>query len=280
MSKAIKTLKKFFRLYKNSQISFLAAGLAFHTLLSMVPLLTLGFWYLSSAGITDFWIEQARSYLLSHLNVGSGEQVINLLNTVTQKTQESSWGWVGLGVFLYTCFNLLLSVGNALDNILQTKEVELDLSRGAIQTWIRRIIFLIVLPSFLGTSTALMAWLRKDSWLKQVFEIDFVGSWLAQPLPWTIDFFAFFLLYYYVPNTKITPKQAARAALFTTPLFILGKTGMSYYSSYALTTQKIYGAFAIAPIVMLWVYWAWTIVSTGVLLIKRDPTDELKLDQT
>ena len=279
MSKAIKTAKKFFRLFQSAQISSLAASLAFHSLLSFIPLLTLGVWYLSSAGITEFWIQQARDYLLSHLNVGEGHNIVNIFNRITENAGASSWGWVGLVIFLYTSLNLLLSVGNAIDFILKAKEVELSLNRGAIQTWARRLIFLIVLPSFLGASSALMAWLKDDSWLTAIFQIETVGVWLAQPLPWCIDYFAFFLLYYYVPNSKISPRQAARAALFATPLFILGKFGMSYYSSYALTTQKIYGAFAIVPIIMLWVYWAWMIVLGGVLLIKRSPTHDLKLDK-
>ncbi len=117
-----------------------------------------------------------------------------------------------------------------------------------------------------------MGWIKNDSWLKYVFNIEYFGSFLALPLPWTLDLIVFVLLYLYVPNTKVAPWQAMRAALFSTPLYIAGKQAMGYYSAYALTTHKIYGAFAVVPLMMLWVYVAWVIVLSGALFIRENPS--------
>ncbi len=274
MFKAINSLKKFFKLFSSARIATLASSLAFNTILSIIPLVSLGFWYLQSAGVAQYWIDEARKWLLSHLEIGKSDQFLEIFNSLTTTTGSASWGYVGLGVFLYTGFTLLLSIGNALDDILKVEELQISLKRTAVHTWIRRGLFLILLPLILGLSSGIMLWIRNESWLSVIFEIETYGLWLARPLPWLIDFLAFWLLYFYVPNTKITRKQAASAALFVTPLFILGKMGMSYYSSYALTTQKIYGAFAIAPLLMLWVYWAWLIVLSGALLIHPSPNTQ------
>jgi len=250
----------------------LSASLAFHSLLSFVPLVSLGFWYLSHAGITQAWIGDARSWLISHLDFGSGSKVIDMFNSLTNVGQSSSWGWVGLGIFIYTLFSLLFSVGSALDQVLKAREVDLDkLTRGVLVTLFRRFLFLILLPLVLIVSSGIMGWIKNDSWIKNVFHFETVGSWLAVPLPWGLDFLAFFLLYHYVPNIRVSARQAMRGALFSTPLFILGKYGMGYYSAYALTTQKIYGAFAVVPLLMLWVNWAWMIVLSGALFIRETP---------
>lgn len=272
MSKLINMIRGFWLRFKKARIPSLSASLAFHSLLSFVPLVTLGFWYLSYAGITQYWIETAHKWLVSHLDFGSDSKVIEIFNTLTSTGQSYSWGWVGLGIFVYTLFSLLFSVGDALDQVLKAREIQLNnMTRGMWSTLFRRFLFLLLLPLVLAVSTAIMSWIKHDSFIKKVFEIEFVGSYLAMPLPWSLDLLAFFLLYHYVPNTFVPARQAFRAALFSTPLFILGKFGMAQYSTYALTTQKIYGAFAVIPLLMLWVNLAWMIVLSGALFIRETP---------
>lgn len=270
--------KKFIQLYRVAKIPFFAGALSFYTLLSIIPIVTLGVWYLASAGITQTWINQIQSYIISKFAFAEDEQILSYFQMLTETAGANSWGWIGLAVFLYTVLNLFLSIGDAIDHIIKARAVEIDFTRGAIQTWLRRLLFLIILPSFLVFSSSFMSWLREDSWIRTIFSFETVGPWLARPVPWAIDFITFLLLYYYIPNTKVTLKQAARAALFVTPLFILGKWGMAQYSAYALTTQKIYGAFAVVPLLMLWVYWAWLIILCGALLIKRSPTKDFQVE--
>lgn len=270
--------KKFIRLYRTAKIPFFAGALSFYTLLSIIPIVTLGVWYLASAGIAQTWINQVQSYIISRFAFSQDDQLISYIKLVTDNAGENSWGWIGLAVFLYTTLNLFLSIGDAIDHIIKAKAVEIDFTRGAIQTWLRRLLFLLILPSFLAFSSSFTSWMREDSWIRHIFSFETVGPWLARPIPWTIDFTTFLLLYYYIPNTKVTVRQAARAALFVTPLFILGKWGMAQYSAYALTTQKIYGAFAVVPLVMLWIYWAWMIILCGALLIKRSPSKDFQIE--
>jgi membrane protein len=270
MSKAIDFFKGFWKRYSKARINSLAASLAFHSLLSLVPLITLGFWYLNNAGITQKWVDIARNWIFSHFDFAEGSRVLDIFNSLTTQTQSSSWGWIGLAIFIYTSINLLMSIGDALDQVLKAREVEINLSQGVIITLLRRLLFLILLPLVLILSSALMGWVRSDSWLKVLFEMDTVGRYFALPLPWSLDLLAFFLLYHYVPNTRVSPSQALRAALFATPFFILGKYAMSHYSAYALTTQKIYGAFAVIPMLMLWTYWAWIIVLGGALFVREN----------
>jgi|GEM_PF-1287233 len=270
MSKVINFLKGFWRRYTKAKINVLASSLAFYTLTSVLPMFTLGFWYLTTIGVTERWINVARGYIISHLDFGSGEHVLDIFNKITVEGAGSSWGWVGLFTFLYIALTLLISVGDAIDQVVHTSEVEMDLSYGTLHTMGRRMIFMVFMPVALTVSSLLMAWIKNDSWMRHVFNLKYFGSFLALPLPWSLDLLVFVLLYLYVPNRKVTPKQALRGALFSTPLYIAGKHAMSYYSAYALTTHKIYGAFAVVPLLMLWIYVAWQIILTGALFIREN----------
>ncbi|MEO5667175.1 MAG: YihY/virulence factor BrkB family protein [Bdellovibrionota bacterium] len=269
MSKAINFVKGFWKRYRKAKINVLASSLAFYSLTSILPMFTLGFWYLTTVGVTEKWLHIARGYIVSHLDFGSGESVLDAFNKVTAASAGSSWGWIGLFTFFYIAIMLLISIGNALDHVVNASEIEMDLSHGTLMAIGRRFIFLVFMPIALLISSLLMSWIKDDSWMRYVFKLHYLGSFLALPLPWSLDLLVFVLLYLYVPNRKVTPRQALRAALFSTPLYIAGKHAMGYYSAYALTTHKIYGAFAVIPLMMLWIYVAWMIVLTGALFIRE-----------
>jgi len=271
MSKAIDFAHGFWKRYRKAKINTLASSLAFYSLTSILPMFTLGFWYLSTVGVTEKWLHIARGYIISHLDFGSGERVLEIFNKVTIETSGSSWGWVGLFTFLYIALTLLISVGDAIDHVVNASEIEMDLSHGTLRALGRRFLFMVFMPIALLASSLLMGWIKDDSWMKYVFNLQYVGSLLALPLPWSLDLLVFVLLYLYVPNRRVTAKQALRAALFSTPLYVGGKYAMGYYSAYALTTHKIYGAFAVVPLLMLWIYVAWLIVLTGALFIRETP---------
>lgn len=62
--------------------------------------------------------------------------------------------------------------------------------------------------------------------------------------------------------------EAIRAALIVAPVFELAKFFVSLYNRYAFTTQKVYGAFAVVPLFIIWVQLAWMILLTGALLVR------------
>jgi len=258
--------KRFFK----GEVPLHAAALAYQTCLAVVPAFGIALWYLNYIGLTSSWIEQAKLFMFSHLNVGASTEFIDTFNKLTENVGGGSWGWVGLGLFIYTSFSLLLRIGDSLDNMLRTRTLELSLERGTRQMLVRRFTFLTLFPLVLAASLALMAWLREGSFLRFAFQLKGVGSLLALPIPYLMDAFAVFLVYLYVPNVRITWQQAAKAALIVAPIFNIGKWGMGLYARYALTNQKIYGALAVLPVFVLWIQVAWMIFLFGGLIMDAE----------
>ncbi|MEK6701697.1 MAG: YhjD/YihY/BrkB family envelope integrity protein [Planctomycetota bacterium] len=81
----------------------------------------------------------------------------------------------------------------------------------------------------------------------------------------------FLVLFITVPNTIVRPWPAFCGALFSAVLWELGKWGFAHFvvlagsggtSSYA----KLYGGLALIPLFLLWIYYTWLIVLTGLEL--------------
>jgi membrane protein len=73
----------------------------------------------------------------------------------------------------------------------------------------------------------------------------------------------FFVAYITVPNTKVKIRPALMGALAAALLWEAGKWGFTQYLSHFGGTAKLYGALALLPLFLLWVYFTWIVVLFG-----------------
>lgn len=78
-----------------------------------------------------------------------------------------------------------------------------------------------------------------------------------------VSFVLFVILYCAVPNTKVNFGAACVGACFTAVLWEMAKQGFSLYVSYSTGYANLYGALALLPIFLIWVYLTWIIVLFG-----------------
>jgi membrane protein len=73
-------------------------------------------------------------------------------------------------------------------------------------------------------------------------------------------------LYHYVPNTPVRWRHALAGGVFVAVCMELAKRVLALYLSSVPTYSIIYGAFATLPILLIWIYVAWTIVLLGAVI--------------
>lgn len=83
-------------------------------------------------------------------------------------------------------------------------------------------------------------------------------------IPFLIDFSAFVALYYWVPKAPVKLFSACLGALSAAILFGAAKTVFAIYIMNFSSYQRIYETLAVIPIFLVWLYLAWTIVLFGV----------------
>ena len=94
--------------------------------------------------------------------------------------------------------------------------------------------------------------------------IPFLQRNAIKVLPVLFSFIALFLMYSVVPNRRVRIPYAAVGALFAAIFLELGKRLFSLYIIYFPSYQNIYGAIAVVPILLVWIYVSWLIVFFGV----------------
>jgi len=73
-------------------------------------------------------------------------------------------------------------------------------------------------------------------------------------------------LFHFVPNTRVRWHHAIVGALLASVALELGKRGFAIYLLKIPTYKAVYGAFAVVPVFLLWMYFSW-LVTLGAALI-------------
>lgn len=254
--------------FRNAEIAVRAAALAYHTLLGIVPVVGMVFWYLTSLAVFDQWLEVTKTFIMEQLNIVSSETFALYFEKLTTTVSGESWGWIGLAVLVYTVYNLIARFGESLDLILETSPNAHLKKRTRLPVLGRRLVVMIGLPITLVLSLVVTQFIRSDSLFHYIAQVQWVGPLVALPLAWVATILSCFFVYWLVPRTPVRWTQALKAACVVGPMSELLKFLFGLYNRQAVAVHKIYGVLAAVPMFVLWVQFAWMLLLGGALLIE------------
>jgi membrane protein len=78
-------------------------------------------------------------------------------------------------------------------------------------------------------------------------------------------------LFYVVPNTKVRRRDAIVGGLIASIALELGKRGFAGYLLKVPTYKAVYGAFAVFPVFLLWLYFSWLVTLAAALICANLP---------
>jgi membrane protein len=84
-------------------------------------------------------------------------------------------------------------------------------------------------------------------------------------------------LFHYVPNTFVRWAHAWSGGVFVALGFEVAKAALAWYVESMGTFSAVYGAFATAPILLLWIYLGWVIVLLGAVIAAYAPSLEMRV---
>ncbi len=91
------------------------------------------------------------------------------------------------------------------------------------------------------------------------------ASLTAKIVPFLISIVAFFFLYYFLPNTRVSPGAALWGSFVAAMLWTAAKVGFRYYLS-NVPGFAVYGVLGIIPLTVMWIHLSWLIVLFGLQL--------------
>lgn len=248
----------FLRLFRE-KYTYRASALAFTTLLTLVPLVSVIVALIARFPIFTKLTDLARGYIFSNfLPTSSNTIQLYFERFVDQASKLPTFGLVFL---FFTVMALIITVEHTLNEIWQVPKRKQKISAFALY-WI----ILLVAPLFIGLSVLISSYLFSLSWIQgESYQLHLTIP-LLKILPLLVNTVIFTTLYMAVPNISVKLSDALVGAFLASILFEVAKKGFALYIQLFPNYEVIYGTLATIPIFLIWIYISWLIVLFGALV--------------
>ncbi|WP_240154362.1 YhjD/YihY/BrkB family envelope integrity protein [Comamonas sp. Tr-654] len=251
--------------FKEDRLGVTASSLTFTSLLALVPFFTVALALFTAFPIFGKAQKVLERWLMDSLIPETiARQVLGYLTQFASKA--SQLGLVGFSILMVTAIALILTIDRTLNNIWRVRQLR-PLGQRVLIYWAA----ITLGPLLLGLSLVLSSYVMSAS--------KGLVNALPGSLRFVFDSIEFVVLaagmaglYHYVPNTPVRWRHALVGGVFVAVFMEVAKKVLGLYLSSVPTYSVIYGAFATLPILLIWMYVAWSIVLLGALVTAYLPT--------
>ena len=234
-----------------------AAALAYTTLFALVPLIAAVLGVLTAFPVFAEWRDQITQFMFNNFVPAAGDVIQGYFVQFAASASKATA--IGVLVLLFSAVSLMISIEDAFDRIWRVPT-----GRTAAARFIMYWTVLTLGPLLLAAALAISSYVFALPMLAEAGESFQVKARVLGVLPFFILWFALSASYVLIPNRRVRLRDAAIGALVAAIAFEAAKRGFTSYvgASY----NQVYGALAIVPIFIVWIYLSWIIVLVGASL--------------
>lgn len=271
------------RLLRVNRCDTQAAALAYHTIFGLVPLTIVTLMVFQMFPAYRDMGDKIKTFIYRQMNLSSIEYPVQrqadedlaageddvkqktisvaakldeLVQTYISKTHTGAVTAVGMALIIWAAIRLLTTTERAFNNIYHVGTGRSFLHR-LFNYWALLTLGPILLGLGLYVSTK---HLFASGTVQQIFEF------LAPIVPFLISILAFFFLYFFLPNTRVSAKAAWWGAFVAALIWMGAKAAFSAYVTKFVPQFAVYGVLGIIPLTVLWIFLSWLIVLFGLQL--------------
>ncbi len=236
----------------------IASSLAYATLLALVPLVTVMFGFLGGLSVFENTSDSIQTFIFNNFAPAFGDSVREYLNEFSQKASKLTT--TGIVVLVAIALMLMATIDSALNTIWHVRRRRNPVARFLVYWAI-----ISLGPALLGIGLLSTSYLLSSAVVSEVdvsLGLDFKNRLLSS-LPFLTTSVAFTLVYVLIPNCYVSRRNALIGGVIAAILFELAKFGFGIYVKSVPTYEAIYGAIAIIPTFLIWMYMSWVVVILG-----------------
>jgi len=247
----------------DGQLAQVAGSLTFTTVLALVPILTIALAIFTAFPLFNTFRTSLEAYFIQSLMPKAiSTNILGYLNQfATKATRLSAFGAVALMV---TSIAMLATIDKVFNEIWRVKH-----RRSLIKRMMVYWALITLAPLLLGVSLTVTSYLFDAT-------SDLVGVIPGSKALYTMTSIvlsscAFALLYVVVPNRPINWRDAAWGGLVAGVLFEIAKRIFAAFVIHLPSYTIVYGAVALFPIFLIWIYTCWVITLFGAVITASLP---------
>ena len=243
----------------DGQLNVRAASLVYTTLLSIIPVLVVGFALLKGFGV-HYDIQPVLLQYVEPLGEEGAELVNHVIESV-EKVNVGKLGVLGLVVLLITVVRVVQKVEQALNYTWRVTE-----QRRFVERFSGYLSVIIIGPVLVVTAMGIHGSFMSTAVVQSLVGIAPLGTLIAfggKVVPYLLVAAAFTFVYFYMPNTRVRIGSAAFGALIAG--FLWAAAGWAFAALVVTSTRyaALYSGFAILILFVMWLHASWLILLMG-----------------
>ncbi len=266
--KKIQYLKMVFYFWRKrfaeAQINQVSASLAYTTVLAIVPMLSIATILIGQLPQFINLREAIQSWLTATLIPGVLSHKVSgyLMQFSNHSKGLTLFGVAGLFI---SAFLTLMTIEKSFNQVWQVK---------VRRSFLKKVIFYTVVtafgPVFLGVSIYLTSLIMSATHNLDLGFSAHLNS-LDVIFPFLLTCMPFVMLYRFGPNVQVSNQDAVVGGAVAALVFELTKYGFTIFISQVPIYKTLYGAFAIGPLFLVWIYLTWWVTLAGAVLTASLP---------
>ncbi len=267
-------------MFLTKEIGILPGNLAFSFFLSVIPILTLIFYFLTSFNLP---LDMINDFLRETFPSG----VVELLQPVfTSEITADSIVTLVIGIMVAAngC-NAIIVASNTIYNFKNGPFLKRMIKSLMLTICIILLIAFVVIVPLLGKTILNLVTSVLDFGSKEGLILNTIYYAIQLPISLLIMFFFIKLVYTFAPDERIPSKYVTKGAIFTTITWLLITTIFSYYINNIARYDLVYGNLANIVMLLLWFYVLAYVFVIGLYLNKTiteegiEKTNTIKLEE-
>ena len=231
-----------------------AGALAYTSLFALVPLLATLLAILTAFPVYSQWRDSITDFVFRNFVPAAGDVVQNYFTGFAENASKTTA--IGILVLLFSAVSLMLSIEDAFNRIWRVSTQRPTLAR-FLMFWAVLTVGPLLLMAFLALSSYAFALPLLDASAAESLKTHALHA-----APFLIQFALLLGGYKLIPHRRVRVRHAFVGALLAAILIELAKRGFASYIAHS-SYEQVYGALAIVPIFIFWIYLSWILVLLG-----------------
>ena len=237
----------------------IAATLSYTSLLALVPLTAIGFAILAVFPVFEGVREEIQAFVFKNFVPDTGERLAEHFDGFVDNAGGLTT--VGIAGLVVTATMLLATIGSTLNAIFRVARRRRLGARLLVYAGV-----IILGPLVLGAAVSLATNIPALAEAAGIGAFTGLYGRLAWLVPVVIVVVAFSLFYAVVPNRTVPWRDAIAGGIAAGILFSMLRWAFGVYLVTFPVYRTLYGALAVVPIFLVWMYLSWAAVLFGAVL--------------
>lgn len=251
--------------FREDRLGLSASSLTFTTTIALVPFFTVALAIFTAFPMFSKMQANLQLWLVQSLVPDSiARQVVGYLTQFAGRAGRL--GFVGFAALVFSVLALVFTIDRTFNGIWRVRRSR-PVGQRVLVYWAAMTLGPLLLAASLSTTSYVLSASKG-----LVGGLPGGVGLILDVVEFALLAAAFTALYRYVPNTPVRLRHAIAGGVFVAVGMEVAKRLLAWYLGLVPTYSVVYGAFATVPILLVWIYIAWTIVLLGAVVAAYLPS--------